>query len=118
MTKLKLLGQWLLSLFARLGNHLASGVPSLESGKLVSHGQTHIEDGVDEELAAELDRVITEAYVYGIAVNGDYYRYNAQQVAAAVSLGYLTTQQESGVFGRTYRPTYSGMFWVQAGKEA
>lgn len=61
-----------------------------------------------------LDRVIVEAYINGIYVNSDYYRAHAQEVAAAASLGFLTTETPEG-FGRVYRPTASGMVWVQNG---
>ena len=121
MTKLKQLVQWLLSPFAKLGKSLASGAPSLGNGSLAGLGltptETQPQDGIDEALARELDRVITEAYLYGIAVNGDYYRYHAQEVGAALSLGYLTTRNcdGTGAFGRVYRPTYSGILWVQSG---
>jgi hypothetical protein len=46
-------------------------------------------------------------------VNGDYYRYNAQVVAAAASLGLLTTETSLEGFTRTFRPTQAGMAWCQ-----
>lgn len=64
------------------------------------------------ELQEKLDRVILEAYTYGIAINGDSYRYNAHAVSAAASMGLLTTQTHEG-FTRHYRPTLAGMAWVQ-----
>lgn len=70
--------------------------------------------GIDQELSEQFDTVIVQAYMNGISVNGDYYRYNAQVVAAAVSSGLLTTQTTYGNFSRTYRPTHQGLLWVQS----
>gem|GEM_PF-4672889 len=55
--------------------------------------------------------MLVTAYMGGIAVNGDYYRYNAQAVAAAASMGLLTTLTPEG-YGRVYRPTQEGVAWV------
>lgn len=64
------------------------------------------------ELREHIDRVILESYTYGIAINGDFYRYNAHAVSAAASLGLLTTETHEG-FTRHFRPTYEGMAWIQ-----
>lgn len=53
--------------------------------------------------------MLVEAYMNGIAVNGDFYRYNAQVVAAAASMGLLTTETREGSFGRQYRVTGRGL---------
>jgi hypothetical protein len=71
---------------------------------------------VSLELASALDSVINRAYMDGIAVNGDWARYNAQALAAAASRGLITTLTGEGHYGRIWRPTYGGIVWVQAGK--
>lgn len=68
---------------------------------------------MDVDMANKVDRVILEAYTYGIAINGDFYRYNAHAVSAAVSMGLLTTKTHEG-YTRHFRPTMQGMAWVQS----
>lgn len=60
----------------------------------------------------DVRKIIASAYVNGIAVNGDLYRYNAQVVAAATSMGLLTTETPEG-YARTYRPTEAGLAWLR-----
>lgn len=61
-----------------------------------------------------VEEVITEAYLNGIYVSSNYARYHAVALAAAASKGFLTTDTGQG-FGRIWRPTLSGMAYVQAG---
>lgn len=68
---------------------------------------------LSEGFRESIRQVIQHAYIGGISVNGDYYRYNAQLVAAAASLGLLTTETHLEGFTRIYRPTHAGMGWVQ-----
>jgi hypothetical protein len=77
-------------------------------------GTTHI----DQELQYELDALITLAYMDGIAVQSNVARSNAANVAAAASLGLLTTEDPMGNFTRTWRPTMDGLLWVRSMRDA
>lgn len=114
MTKLKKLAERLRTQFDSLVSRLASGVPSLVSTEWEATGLKPIDEGIPVEFAEQLDHVVAEAYICGISVNGDFYRANAAAVAAAASMGFLTTRTVDG-YGRVYRPTLAGMAWVQEG---
>lgn len=70
---------------------------------------------MDEDLAALIDTTVNMAYMDGITVQSDYARRNAAVMAAAASMGLLTTEGFDGSFGRVWRPTYDGYLWVKAG---
>lgn len=63
---------------------------------------------VSEEMAEELHWVIVKAYTHGIAIQSNFAREHAAQVAAAASLGLITTSL-MGDFGRTWRVTELGL---------
>lgn len=64
-------------------------------------------------MAAGLDELLCVAYMDGIAVQSNMARSHAGLVAAAASMGLLTTETHEGSFGRTWRPTQDGYLWVQ-----
>lgn len=111
MNLLKLLAGKLRMPFAAPASPSPSDAPSQESGSKAQAGPTRTDLG--EDFKASITQVIQHAYIGGIAVNGDYYRYNAQVVAAAASLGLLTTETSLEGFTRTYRPTHAGLSWCQ-----
>lgn len=80
-------------------------------------GLTPIDHGVDLYLAEQLGSVINKAYMDGIAINGDFARYNAQVIAAAASRGLITSCTPEGLYGRIWRPTQSGMLWAHTRQE-
>jgi hypothetical protein len=62
-----------------------------------------------------MDEVVIKAYMDGISIQSDWFRYNAQLVAAAASMGFISTKTTNGFFGRTWRPTHAGMRWLHEG---
>lgn len=102
---------WLLGVPER-NSQAASTVPSARPAAGFGGGRVKAAD-LPEGLQGFIRAALVEAYVRGIFVNGDYYRAHAQVVAAAASLGLLTTETPEG-FTRTYRPTQAGMAWCQA----
>ncbi len=77
------------------------------SGVLEPIGPTHT-----EELADALWDVLNRAYNEGMTVQSDFARQNAQGVAAAASMGYLTTAYGGG-YGRVWRVTGLGLKWLE-----
>lgn len=52
---------------------------------------------------------------YGrLAIQSDWARINGTAVAAAASLGFITTEARTG-FGRVWRPTASGLVFAEEG---
>ena len=45
----------------------------------------------------------------GISLQSNFARENAQIVGALTSMGYLSTKEETGIFGNTWRPTFAGL---------
>lgn len=44
-------------------------------------------------------------------------RYKGQEIAAAASMGLLTTEEPDGSYGRTWRPTMAGYLWLREMRE-
>lgn len=65
-----------------------------------------------DDLKDALDEVITEAFSRGISVQSDFARGNAAYVAAAASLGLITSRSGSE-FGRVWRVTVKGLEYLQ-----
>lgn len=61
--------------------------------------------------------MICEAYTDGIAVQSNRARYRGQEIAAAASMGLLTTEEPDGSFGRVWRPTSAGYLWLRELRE-
>lgn len=61
--------------------------------------------------------VLHLAYEDGLKLQSNTARQYAQTIAAAASLGLLTTYTVEG-FGRTWRPTHKGMEWAHLGRSA
>lgn len=59
--------------------------------------------------AKELGGVLNVAWRQGIAVQGRFFRDNANLVAAAASMNLLTTLTASNTFGNTWRITSKGL---------
>lgn len=55
--------------------------------------------------------VVSNAWHRGVAIQSDWARVNGAAVAAAASLGYITTETPEG-FGRVWRPTAIGLNFV------
>lgn len=73
---------------------------------------------IDEELAQKLDVVLTGAYMDGISVQSNAARTYADAVAAAASMGLLTTETAEGTYGRIWRPTGAGYLWIRELRES
>jgi hypothetical protein len=61
---------------------------------------------------SKINDVLFRAYTHGFAVQSNYARHHAQEVAALASMGMLTTKVVRGtspVFGRMWRVTLTGM---------
>lgn len=63
-------------------------------------------------LRKQLLGVLQLAYENGIAIQSDAARLNGQTVAAAASLGLITTRTHEG-FGRRWRPTAKGLAFYE-----
>jgi hypothetical protein len=59
-----------------------------------------------------IEAVVHDAYEAPRSVQSDWARKNAQEVAAAASLGLITTVHRSA-FGRLWRPTAAGLVLVE-----
>lgn len=57
------------------------------------------------------------AYMDGIAVQSNLARSKAAELAAAASMGLLTTEGADGSFGRVWRPSGAGYLWVKELRE-
>jgi hypothetical protein len=60
----------------------------------------------------KINDVLFRSYTHGFAVQSNYARKHAQEVAALASLGMITTKVVRGnspIFGRMWRVTLSGM---------
>jgi hypothetical protein len=64
-------------------------------------------------MAQQLDGLLVVAYLNGITVQSNLARYKGQQIAAAASMGLLTTEEPDGSFGRTWRPSAAGYLWLK-----
>jgi hypothetical protein len=56
--------------------------------------------------------IVEKAFLTGIPIQSDWARLNGQAVAAAASLG-LITSFASGLFTRTWRPTVAGVMFLE-----
>lgn len=63
---------------------------------------------IDHPLYHQLNDVVLESYISGITVQSNTARVKAPVVAAAASLGFITTQV-GAEFGRVWRPTQVGL---------
>lgn len=88
------------------------------STALARLGLTRIDDpwcdstGIDPLLWDDLQAVVTRVYVKGLAIQSDFARRNSAVLAAAASLGLITTVAE-GHFTHRWRPTVKGLRFVQ-----
>lgn len=69
---------------------------------------------VTDDLKERLHFLVVEAYVRGITVQSNTARQKASEVAAAASMGLVTTEL-LGACTRTWRPTVKGLAFVQTG---
>ena len=64
-------------------------------------------------IRAKVNDVLFRAYTDGFAVQSNYARRNAQEVAALASMGFITTKvfrdKTTPVFGRMWRVTLEGL---------
>lgn len=63
-----------------------------------------------------IDDVIQITYMGGVSIQSDYARQRAVEVAAAASLGLITTENSDGTYGRVWRPTHCGFLWLKSGQ--
>jgi hypothetical protein len=56
---------------------------------------------------------VLEAYKRSYSVQSDYARANAEYVAMAASIGYISTKVYGNVFSRDWRPTVKGLTWLE-----
>lgn len=56
-----------------------------------------------------LEAILEKAWKGGFTVQSNYARAHCQTVAALASMGYITTQEGPGEWGRTWRITKSGL---------
>ena len=68
------------------------------------------------EFLDAIDQIIQVSYMGGIAIQSDYARQKASAVAAAASLGLITTEESDGTYGRVWRPTHCGFLWLKSGQ--
>lgn len=68
---------------------------------------------INAELAAKLDELLSLAYLDGIYLQSNLARALADTVAAAASMGLLSTENPDGTYGRVWRPTVDGYMWVR-----
>lgn len=58
----------------------------------------------------DLLSVMKDIYLRGgISLQSNFARENARVVGALASLGYISTKEEAGTFGNTWRPTFAGL---------
>jgi hypothetical protein len=62
-----------------------------------------------------MERVLHEAYLRPFKVQSDFAREFAQEVGALSSMGYITTAEAPGFYGRTWRCTGYGMEHLREG---
>lgn len=72
---------------------------------------------IDADLAGELDFLLSSAYLDGIYLQSNLARVMSDVVAAAASMGLLTTENPDGTYGRVWRPTVDGYLWVREYRE-
>ena len=53
--------------------------------------------------------ILLKAWKGGFTVQSNFSRDHCQEVAALASMGYITTQESPGLWGRTWRITKSGL---------
>lgn len=66
-------------------------------------------------LTRPLFEVVREAYVGGFAVSSNFAREKSQEVAAAASIGFISTLEAPDVYGRTWLITGSGLQHLRDG---
>ena len=66
-------------------------------------------------LTKPLYEVVREAYIGGFAVSSNFAREQAQQVAAAASIGFISTQEAPDIYGRTWLITGAGLQHLRDG---
>ena len=58
----------------------------------------------------DLLSVMKDIYLRGgISLQSNFARENARVVGALASLGYISTKEEAGTFGNTWRTTFAGL---------
>lgn len=73
---------------------------------------------IDPKMATAMDAVVTVAYMGGFAVQSNYARSFSSEVAAAASMGLITTENIDGTYGRIWRPTTDGLLWCRELRES
>jgi hypothetical protein len=66
-------------------------------------------------LTRPLYEVVREAYLGGFAVSSNFAREKSQEVAAAASIGFISTLEAPDVYGRTWHITGSGLQHLRDG---
>lgn len=66
------------------------------------------------DLGEEVREVLHEIWRRPIAIGSDYARHRSTVVAAAASLGLITTHIEGGEFGRQWRVTADGLRFLES----
>lgn len=57
-----------------------------------------------------IDRVLKEIYLRGgVTIQSNFARDHAQIVGALASMGLISTKEGDSTFGKTWRPTFSGL---------
>lgn len=64
---------------------------------------------------SSMNAVLYTAYLHSFKIQSDYSREFAQEVAALASLGYISTVEAPGVFGRSWRCTGIGLEVLRKG---
>lgn len=67
-----------------------------------------------EEAGPKLTEVVQRAQSGGFTLQCDFARVNAAHVSMAASLGFISTEQERGVYGRTWHATRKGKAYLEA----
>lgn len=66
-------------------------------------------------MKSQLNAVLYMAYLHTFKIQSDYSREFAQEVAALASLGYISTVEAPGIFGRSWRCTGLGLDVLRQG---
>lgn len=88
-----------------LGGHSPSGVPWIPAIQSELRGLILTEELID---------VLTEAWKRGFTVQSNFAREQAEVVAMAASLGFITTRVMPTVFSRNWQITSIGLSWLES----
>lgn len=66
-----------------------------------------------DEIGQRLIEILQEVYVSPRTVQCDFIRINAAYVAAAASIGFITTKTPDGEFSRKWRITEAGLRYLR-----